>query len=178
MKKQPSKIRLDKNENKIEISPRDKTPYDIGVRIFGFVFCAFVLFAFIIEPPHIGFMIMFLLIFLLLVVIPIWISFITLKDSYEISYNKENLIIQKHGLIKSKIEFKTKDILSVELRRVTPNSEPFNAYIGFRSAFRLFDDFIPSIGLKGRPPMSVLQYHDKEIRKWIVEHLKSELNIK
>ncbi len=162
----PDKVEISEfnNHKRIIVAPREKTGYDIGLRILGFLSIIFITVGFIADKTDILLISLFLINFSLLVIIPLFISFISTKDRFEIEYNNENIIIRKSGIFTSEKKIEMIDVLSFELKRVTPNSEPFNAYLGFRSMFHGFNDFIPSFEIKGGYPTSILQYHDREIR--------------
>jgi hypothetical protein len=179
-KSAPSKIKIQETESEtiIKIEPRDRTAFDIAAWLFCSAFVIFSTTGIIIEPPEIYFVIPFYLI-MITMFSPVLASYFTLKEKATITLTSENLIIrQKRPLFSYKLDIKKKNIYYLEYNKVGVNTEPFNAYVGFRSALNLFSDKVPYIGVKGDPAKSIFKYHDPEIREWIFEFLKKEIKIK
>ena len=111
--------------------------------------------------------------------LPVLASYFTLRETATIRITENNLIIQQiRPLFSYILNTEKKSIYCLEFNKVGVNTEPFNAYIGFRSAFNMFSDKIPYLGVKGDPAKSIFKYHDPEIREWIFEYLKKELKNK
>ena len=179
-KKTPSKIKIETTETDtiIKIEPRDRTSFDIAAWIFCSAFIIFSTIGIIIEPPQIYFIIPFYLI-MIVMFSPVLASYFSLREKATITITDDNLIInQKRPLFSYKLDTKKKNIYCLEFNKVGVNTEPFNAYVSFRSALNLFSDKVPYLGVKSEPAKSIFKYHDPEIREWIYQFLKEELKIK